>query len=217
MHNCLRDSKNSFATARFLANEFKNMIYENPNTSTKTLSLEAEKHMHLYVSKSTCKRAKKIFKTELHGGYLHEFRYIGVYLATVRKTNPGTTAELELNDELMQEGKNVFKRLYLCFDALKRGWKIGCRPVIGLDGCHLKGIVKGQILVVVGKDGANQVFPIAWAVIGKENKDNWTWFLEHLVTDLEISQGGTYVTIISDMQKVIYLSFPFYMQLILFI
>ena len=31
-----------------------------------------------------------------------------------------------------------FKRMYVCFDALKRGWLEGCRPIIGLYGCFLK-------------------------------------------------------------------------------
>ncbi|MBA0672266.1 hypothetical protein Goklo_025276 [Gossypium klotzschianum] len=33
-----------------------------------------------------------------------------------------------------------FKRYNVCFDALKRGLKVGCRPLIGLDGCFLKGL-----------------------------------------------------------------------------
>lgn len=97
----------------------------------------------------------------------------------------------------MTQGRFVFKRLYICFDAIKRGWKAACRPIIGLDGCHLKGVV----LVAVGKYGNDQIFPIAWAVIGAENKNDWTWFLELLVKDLEIYGNGKHVTIMSDMQK----------------
>ncbi|MBA0683716.1 hypothetical protein Goari_025351 [Gossypium aridum] len=26
-----------------------------------------------------------------------------------------------------------FKRFYVCFEALKRGWKKRCRPILGLD------------------------------------------------------------------------------------
>ncbi|MBA0618603.1 hypothetical protein Godav_027922, partial [Gossypium davidsonii] len=56
-----------------------------------------------------------------------------------------------------------FKRLYVCFGALKRRWKEGCRPILDLDGCFLKGPFKGLLLAVVGKDGNNQMYPVAWA------------------------------------------------------
>ncbi|MBA0613062.1 hypothetical protein Godav_013575 [Gossypium davidsonii] len=48
-----------------------------------------------------------------------------------------------------------FKRYFVCFDALKRGWKVGCRPLIGLDGCFLKGSFKSEFLITVGRDANN--------------------------------------------------------------
>lgn len=77
----------------------------------------------------------------------------------------------------------------------------GCRNIIGLDGCFLKGVCKGQLLCAVGRDGNNQMFPIAWAVVSVENKENWGWFLNLLKYDLAIGDGAE-LTIISDMQKV---------------
>ena len=68
--------------------------------------------------------------------------------------------------------------MFICYAALKQGWKVRCRPIIGLDGCFLKGIIKGQVLIVVRKDAMNQMYPIAWAVTDKENKVNWKWFLQ---------------------------------------
>ncbi|MBA0765657.1 hypothetical protein Gotri_014817, partial [Gossypium trilobum] len=54
-----------------------------------------------------------------------------------------------------------FKRYYVCFDTLKRGWKVGSRPLIGLDGCFLKGLFKSEFLTTVGRNANNQMFPIA--------------------------------------------------------
>ncbi|MFQ6634858.1 hypothetical protein Gotur_012045 [Gossypium turneri] len=73
-----------------------------------------------------------------------------------------------------------FKRYYVCFDALSRGWKVGCRLLIGLDGCFLKGPLKSEFLATVGKDANNQMFPIAWVVVEVECTDSWTWFLSLL-------------------------------------
>ncbi|CAI9295263.1 unnamed protein product [Lactuca saligna] len=76
----------------------------------------------------------------------------------------------------------------------------GCRRVIGLDGCFLKGQIKGELLTAIGRDADNHVYPIAWAVIDVENKDNWTWFIELLVADLDLDCGRGLV-VISDQHK----------------
>ncbi|GJZ88764.1 60S ribosomal protein L34 [Tanacetum coccineum] len=60
--------------------------------------------------------------------------------------------------------------------AMIEGWNAGCRKVIGLDGCF-KGTCRGELLTAMGRDGNNQMFPIAWDVVNVENTDNWEWFL----------------------------------------
>ncbi|XP_070020357.1 uncharacterized protein [Nicotiana sylvestris] len=87
---------------------------------------------------------------------------------------------------------------------MKRGFIEGCRKCIGLDGCFLKGISKGQLLVTIAKDGNNQIFPITWAVVETESKDTWCWFIRILKSDFEINDEGEELTIISDMQKGLY-------------
>ncbi|CAH9137598.1 unnamed protein product, partial [Cuscuta epithymum] len=94
----------------------------------------------------------------------------------------------------------VFQRMYMCLGPVKRGFLEGCRKVIGLDDCFLKGQLKGEILSAVGRDGNNQMYPIAWAVVEIENTSSWTWFLELLREDLEITYSAEW-TIISDQQK----------------
>ncbi|KAH7849629.1 hypothetical protein Vadar_020628 [Vaccinium darrowii] len=38
----------------------------------------------------------------------------------------------------------------------------------------------GQLMHVVAKDGNNQMFPLAMAVVEAETKDSWAWFMENL-------------------------------------
>ncbi|MBA0754030.1 hypothetical protein Gogos_021314 [Gossypium gossypioides] len=49
--------------------------------------------------------------------------------------------------------------------------KAGCRLLIGLDGCFLKGSFKSEFLTAVGRDENNQIFPIAWVVVEVECTD----------------------------------------------
>ncbi|GKA37526.1 splicing factor [Tanacetum coccineum] len=59
---------------------------------------------------------------------------------------------------------------------------------------------QGQLLTAMGRDANNQMFPIAWAVVSMETKNNWCWFLSFLHEDLSLGRGSG-LTIISDAHK----------------
>ncbi|KAH1055874.1 hypothetical protein J1N35_033939 [Gossypium stocksii] len=105
------------------------------------------------------------------------------YVDELRLKNPRNTINMAVN-RVTPESLPHFKRFYVCFGALKRGWKEGCRPTLGLDDCFLKGPFKGELLVVIRKDGNNQMYPIAWAIVEGKCIDSWTWFLSLLTADL---------------------------------
>ncbi|CAI9281228.1 unnamed protein product [Lactuca saligna] len=63
-----------------------------------------------------------------------------------------------------------------------------------------KGICKGELLSVVGRDANNGIYLIAWAVVCVENKENWRWFLDLLIDDLGHNLGYGY-SVISDQHK----------------
>nr|GEU80136.1 hypothetical protein [Tanacetum cinerariifolium] len=79
------------------------------------------------------------------------------------ESNPGSTCRLDVKDTGC--GKSYFKRFYICFKGMKDGWLEGCRRVIGLDGCYLKHTCRGELLIAMGRDANNQMYPIAWAVV----------------------------------------------------
>ncbi|KAK4385870.1 hypothetical protein Sango_2711000 [Sesamum angolense] len=78
----------------------------------------------------------------------------------------------------------VFEKLYFSLFAMKSAFLSGCRPLIGLDGCFLKTCFKGQLLVVVGRDGNVNMVPIALAIVPVENRETWTWFVGELWEDI---------------------------------
>ncbi|XP_058783507.1 uncharacterized protein LOC131658200 [Vicia villosa] len=98
------------------------------------------------------------------------------------------------------ESPPLFQRLHVCLDACKKGFKAGCRPLIGLDGCFLKGYYGGQLLSAVAQDANNQFYVIAYAVVDSETKDNCKWFLTLLESDIgdHVSYGWNFI---SDQQK----------------
>ncbi|CAL2254955.1 unnamed protein product [Prunus armeniaca] len=58
----------------------------------------------------------------------------------------------------------------------------------------------GQVLTVIGVDGNNGIYPVAYAIVEVESKSNWIWFLELLIEDLKIENGKAWV-FMSDKQK----------------
>ena len=115
-------------------------------------------------------------------------------------SNPGSTVHVETEaDEF--SGKERFKRLYICFAALKKGFKEGCWPVLGVDGCHLRRPYPGVLLTTVGIDANDCNYPVAYVVVETENKRSLTWLIEFLKFDLTIQHKKQW-TFISDRQKV---------------
>ncbi|GKE24379.1 hypothetical protein Tco_1435891 [Tanacetum coccineum] len=55
----------------------------------------------------------------------------------------------------------MFRRIYVCLGALKRGFKEGGRKLLGLDGAFMGGQYPEQLLRVVGMDANNGIYPVA--------------------------------------------------------
>ncbi|MBA0613337.1 hypothetical protein Godav_013786 [Gossypium davidsonii] len=105
---------------------------------------------------NTCRRKK-------------EFTILWDYADELRLKNLGSTIKMAVN-RVMFESLPHFKRFYVCFEALKRGWKEGCRPILGLDGFFLKGPFKGKMLSAVGRDENNQMYQVAWGISSKKKE-----------------------------------------------
>jgi hypothetical protein len=78
------------------------------------------------------------------------------------------TGPTEEQEEAMKRGEAVdisysprFHGLFYCVSAARLGYLEGCRPFIGLDGCFIKLTSGAQILAATGRDGKNNIYPIA--------------------------------------------------------
>ena len=118
---------------------------------------------------------------------------LGVYVHVLQQTYPTSLTELITDPDPSEV--QVFKRLYVCFKGLKQGWIEGRRKVICIDACFLKTFLGGQLLVAIGRDNNNQMFPISWVVVEGENNDSWGWFLKGLQSYLGLGTGQDVVII----------------------
>jgi hypothetical protein len=111
--------------------------------------------------------------TEL--GPRHVKKYIGSLKTSmvICGTNKGSCLIIKV-DRPNPHVPPKFGRLYFFLAEVKKGFLVGCRLVIGVDGYFLKGPLKGQLLAAVGRDGNNNMYPIAFTVVKAESRDSWT-------------------------------------------
>jgi len=206
-HICSITFENKRVSSRYLAKHFMILISAMPKIKAPELKKLVREQLGLNVTFSQCRRTKLKVLKELQGNYKKEYAQMHDYLGELYTASPSSTFKLKV-ERPWPNALPVFDRVYICFDACKKGFLAGCRKIIGLDGCYLRGSIKGELLCAVGRDGNNQMYPVAWAVVRIENKDTWTWFIELLKSDLDMCNGDGWA-LISDQQKVCFFLFSF--------
>ncbi|XP_043687579.1 uncharacterized protein LOC122638795 [Telopea speciosissima] len=127
-------------------------------------------------------RARWRAREETDGSHTMSFNKLKIYGDMIMAKNSGNSFVIQYQNannygEMDAYGvvrvNPQFKRMFICFDACIQGFLKGCRPFIGLDGCHLKGVYGGVLVSAVSVDGNNRIFSIAYGVVESEGKDSW--------------------------------------------
>ncbi|KAK8705322.1 hypothetical protein V6N13_048926 [Hibiscus sabdariffa] len=181
-NRCLRVIKNRNLTAKSIAKKYLHKFIADPKYSSTLLKQDLDMEYMTDVSLTKCTRAREWALQTVFGNWRDQYEKIYEYLAELRHTNSGTITICYLDLRL-------FQRMYVCLEACKLGYKSECRPIISVDGCHLKGYYGGHILAVVGIDANDCIYPIAYAVVESEYEGSWCWFLELFLNDLEITNS----------------------------
>lgn len=199
-HNCVYHYDNKLVTVKYLAELYGNRIRRNPSWKLKEMQEEFKKELKVEVGEAKCCRVRQRALSQVHEEMVKHFAGLRRFGGEILRSNKNNTVKI-CTTRNNEEDDPHFQRFYVCYDQLKKGWKEGCRPVIGLDGCFLKTVTGGQMLSAVGRDGNDSMFPIAMAVVESESYSSWAWFLMLLIDDLDLRSGSGY-TLISDQQKV---------------
>ena len=128
-------------------------------------------------------RSRKATRGLIIGNEEAQYGLLRDYAELIRRTNIGSKVILQMEME-NENAEPKFKRMYIRYNAQKVGFLGGCRPFVKLDGCHLKGRFGRQLLSATAKDGNDNIFLVAMAVVKQKNKNNWIWFLEQFADDI---------------------------------
>jgi len=116
-------------------------------------------------------KAKQIAMGSLMGDGQRQYSHLFDYVGELLRLKAGTF-KVKINQPQPTLPPR-FGSFYMCLDGCREGFMAGCRPFIGVDGCHLKTTYGGQLLVAVGRDPNDQYFPLVFVVVENECKETW--------------------------------------------
>ncbi|KAL3695925.1 hypothetical protein R1sor_010001 [Riccia sorocarpa] len=140
-------------------------------------------------------RSKEIIMDHIQGSESSSFQVIPAFCDTLKSLDRGAYAEWET-----YPGTRKFWRVFVCPTALGRAFP-HLRPHVGLDVCHTKNHkYPMQVLLASAMDGNSHVNYLAYALVDRENEENWSWFLR-LVRMAVVGVEDTFVQFVSDRCK----------------
>ncbi|KAL3675654.1 hypothetical protein R1sor_025602 [Riccia sorocarpa] len=118
---------------------------------------------------------REIVLSHMGGGDAKSFQSIPAVCARLKAVDPNGHVDWE-----PQPDSRAFKRMFVCPSASGRAFPY-MRPHVGLDACHSKNQrYPSFIMLATCLDGNNNISIIAYAIVDRENEENWVWFLVHL-------------------------------------
>ncbi|GKV05019.1 hypothetical protein SLEP1_g17077 [Rubroshorea leprosula] len=160
-HTCFRSLKSDMVGSRVLAKHHRNRIFANPQIRISELVRLSHLELGVYVSRDKCQLAKDKIIKKVKETHMNEFAQLRGYAKELLRLSPETIVNIDTDPPTTPKGKPAFKGIYVCLEGCRKGFLLGCRPMIGVDACFLKGMFKGTLLAIVARDGINQIFPIA--------------------------------------------------------
>lgn len=199
-HTCQRLEHNPMANIKWLMMKILEDVRANFEVPIKTLVQVCLERFGVNVPKSTMYKARAAAVKLIQGSHDESYGMLPHYIYVIKDKNPEAYAFISWLNE-GPERPLTFRRMYISFDAQFKGFIKGCRPLIGVDGCHLKGSFNGCLLSAIALDGNQQIFPLAYAVVSEESSDNWDYFFKCLKLTLA-SSGREDWTFMSDRMRV---------------
>jgi len=193
-HTCGRTTYNRSANSKWVTKVQLPKIMCTEKVKVLDIMKDMRRNQGVGVTFYRAWRAKKRAKDIIEGEAAKQYTLLWRYAAELMRVSKGNS--IKINTERPAPTiQPRFGSFYFCFEGLKQGFLSGCRPFIGIDGCHLKTQYGGQLLIAVGRDANDQYYPLAFGVVEVENKESWRWFLTLLLEDIGTDKRWVFISI----------------------
>ncbi|XP_012858134.1 PREDICTED: uncharacterized protein LOC105977380 [Erythranthe guttata] len=195
-HTCgdatLRTRGHPKADATWIAQIMKRKLRTQPAYTPCGMLEDIRDDYGLELQYYTAWRGKEKAMRDIHGDETTCYDKLRRYCRALKMHNPGSMAEYEI-----EPATQKFIRIFISFGSSISGFH-RCRPMICLDGTHIKNKYKGCLLSAVCKDPNDSLYTLAYAVVDAENDKNWEWFCIKLKQILDLHNDNRSFTIFSD-------------------
>ncbi|CAM9318994.1 unnamed protein product, partial [Phaeothamnion confervicola] len=188
--NCTAESKPSVRqVAEFEST--RSAIAGSRNISAAALGRVVQAQTGEELRRHTLYRARNIVNGELGTVALENYQLIGPYLDAFTSNASGTVTALE------RDGVGRFRRAFVMPSSQQV--VLHSPRIFGVDATFMKNPgYNGQLLLLIGRDGKRRNYVVAFALVPKENLDNYEWFFRH------VKAGESMEAILNDSKTVIF-------------
>ncbi|RYR64985.1 hypothetical protein Ahy_A03g010996 isoform A [Arachis hypogaea] len=131
-------------------------------------------------------------------GYKVSYKKLRRYLNALQAFLPGTIVDLQTRPyyvgNTLDRDSVMFHQVFWSFPSCVETFR-HCIPLVSVDRTHLYGKYAGTLLMGIAQDGNNNILPVAFALVERENTDSWYFFLTNLRRHVATRPG---VLLISD-------------------
>ncbi|KAJ9555951.1 hypothetical protein OSB04_010565 [Centaurea solstitialis] len=170
------------STGMFVVRKINDLRDSSRTLRGKDIVTDIKRNLKVNISYWQAWRAKAAALCMINGSPAESFTRLPGYFYNLELHNPSTITRIRTDSD---------RRFTMCFAAFGtsiRTFQRNLRPVVVIDGAHLKGRYLGTMFLAVGMDANNRCVPISFGVGRSENNETWTWFLsmfKECVGDIE--------------------------------
>ncbi|XP_048492961.2 uncharacterized protein LOC125493548 [Beta vulgaris subsp. vulgaris] len=186
----------------WLAKQLLEIFKARPHWPAKEIMDTVRKGYKVLIKRALAYKVKYRAHRLLHGSMVDHYGKLGRYIAAIKASCPDTVIQLVHAPARKNEKVPI--------PTVRRGWIEGCRKFLSIDACFLKTFLGGQLLAATGRDGNDQMYPVAWAIVEGGNNSSWEWFMTQLQHSLNLGEGDDlivlsdeHLTIISYVPKIL--------------
>ena len=170
-HKCprpLNGTKSPQATSCLISEFIRERLRVHQDYRPKEIISDSQRELGVQISYRKAHVAREIAMKHIRGSFEYSYMTLCDYRLELKSTKSGTVDNLWIEDD------HSFQRYYVCFGACARSFKSSLRPLIALDGTHLRGKYPGALLIAVCQDGDHGLFPLAFAIVESECYATWS-------------------------------------------